>query len=156
MFPDESFGSATSVPTEFSARLPLSHVQAGFAARASFVRQTPPPALPAQRRQLPGTHVGATTSPVIRLAVSVSAPENESTPGWIEFCTGPYGSQWLLPCESPTFAIFSKVALAFWTNDGGITFAGYVLWADRYASYPSIGPSPGVAAACLAAASGSL
>src|SRR5262249_17469140 len=61
----------------------------------------------------------------------------------------------LLPSESPTFAIFSKVALAFWTNDGGIAFAGYVLAAERYASYPSIGPSPGVAAARVSVASGS-
>ena len=89
MFPDESFGSATSEPTEFRARPPSSHVQDGSAARASFVRQTPPPEAPAQRRQFPGTHVGATTSAVIRVAVAVVAPENESTPGWIELCSGP-------------------------------------------------------------------
>src|SRR5919206_4816918 len=84
VFPEGSFGSATSAPTEFSARPPSSHVQDGLAASASSVRQTPPPAVPTQRRQLPGTHVGATTSAVSRLAVGVVAPENESTPGWIE------------------------------------------------------------------------
>src|SRR3954451_227738 len=89
VFPEGSFGSATRAPTEFSASPPSSHVHAGFAARASFVRQTPPPAVATQSRQLPGTHVRATTSAVSRLAVGVVAPEKESTPGWIEFSSGP-------------------------------------------------------------------
>jgi hypothetical protein len=67
----------------------LSHFHVGFAASASSVRQTPPPEVPTHSRQLPGTHVGATTSAVSRLAVGVVAPEKERTPGWIEFCIGP-------------------------------------------------------------------
>ena len=81
--------------------------------------------MPTQTRQLPGTHVEATTSAVSRLAVGVVAPEKDRTPGWIEFWSAPYGSQWLLPFElSPCFAIFSNVFFAFWTIAGGITFAG--------------------------------
>src|SRR5207302_7757542 len=89
VFPLGSLGSATSEPTEFRARPPSSQVQLGFAARASFVRQTPPPAVPTQSRQFPATQVGATTIAVSRLGVAVVAPEHASTPGWREGCSGP-------------------------------------------------------------------
>ena len=84
MFPPASFGSATSVPTEFCAISGVSHVHVGSEARASFVSQMPPPEVPTQRRQLPRTQVGATTSAVSRLAVATVAPENANTPGWME------------------------------------------------------------------------
>src|SRR2546421_3631637 len=80
VFPLESLGSATSEPTEFSARPPSSHFQVGLAARAFSVRQTPPPAVPTQRRQLPGTHVGATTSAVSRLPPARGAAPGGRTP----------------------------------------------------------------------------
>src|SRR5439155_12344285 len=127
----------------------------GFVARASSVRQTPPPAAPTQRRQLPGTQVGAMTRAGLRVAVVSVLPVNASTPGSIAFCSAPYGCQWLLPCGSPWAAILLKVFLAFCTIRGGITFAGYVRAADLYASYPPTGPSLGIVRALLSTASGS-
>src|ERR671934_2050653 len=89
VFPDESFGSATRLPTEFWSRPPFSHVHAGSAARASSVRQTPPPDVPTQTRQFPGTQVEATSRAVVRLAVLLVAPENARTPGWVALTSGP-------------------------------------------------------------------
>src|SRR5947199_3936526 len=83
VFPVESLESATRAPTELRARTPVSHVQLGFAAKASSVRQTPPPETPAHMRQLPDTQVGAITRAVTRLAVALVAPENARTPGWM-------------------------------------------------------------------------
>src|SRR5262245_3381409 len=89
VLPVGSLGAAVSAPTEFCAIPPVRYVQLGSAARASSVRQTPPPETPAHSRQLPGTQVGAITRAVVRLAVGVVAPENDSTPGCTEFCCGP-------------------------------------------------------------------
>src|SRR5882724_928135 len=144
VLPLESLGSAVSAPTEFCPIPPVRYVQLGSAATASSVRQTPPPAAPTQRRQLPGTHVGAMTRTGLRVAVVSVLPVNASTPGSIAFCSAPYACQWLLPCGSPWAAILLKVFLAFCTIRGGITLAGYVRAADLYASYPPTGPSLGI------------
>ena len=70
------------------------------------------------------------TSAVSRLAVAVVAPENDNTPGWTEFCSGPYDCQWLLLVEvllllaAVCVAILLNVFFAFCTIDGGITLAG--------------------------------
>jgi hypothetical protein len=47
-------------------KLPETNVHDGVAARASSVRQMPPPAAATQNRQLPGTHVPAIARAVIR------------------------------------------------------------------------------------------
>src|SRR5207247_2612580 len=82
--------AAVSAPTEFCAMSPVRYVQVGSAARASSVRQTPPPETPTHMRQFPATHVGAITIAVTRLAVVFVAPENASTPGCTDDCCGPY------------------------------------------------------------------
>src|SRR5262249_6753688 len=97
---------------------------------------------------------GSTTSVVVRLAVEFVAPEKAVTPGWVASCVGPYRLH-LCPFEpgSPVLAswaaIRSNVASALATAAGGITLAGEVRTADLSASYPPIGPSPGVVRALL-------
>ena len=145
MLPVGSLGAAVSVPTEFCAMPAVRYVQLGSAASASSVRQTPPPETPTHSRQFPGVHVGAITIAVTRLAVVFVAPENASTPGSTALCLGPYEYQWLLP-GSPFLAIASKVSFAVCEIVGGISSAGYVRTAEKYASAPSMGPSPGVSA----------
>ncbi len=81
---------STSAPTEFWSRSSgLSCCQTGFGASAFSVRQTPPPETPAQSPHLLAVQSGSATSPVTRLAVVFSAPENEVTPGWTAFVRGP-------------------------------------------------------------------
>src|SRR6266516_2480115 len=85
-----SLGSSVSVPTEFwSSSFGLTCCHSGFGASVLSVRQTPPPAIPAQSLHLIAEHSGSATSAVTRLAVSFVAPENEMTPGSVAFCVGP-------------------------------------------------------------------
>src|SRR4051812_6572275 len=99
-------------------------------------------------------------SAVTRLAVEFVAPEKAMTPGSSASCVGPYSFHvWPLPPGSPVLAslpaIFAKVASACAATLGGITSAGYVRAAERYASKPPSGPSPMTVPLLLTRASGS-
>src|SRR3954447_1440075 len=93
-----SVGSSVSVPTEcWSSEDFVTRRHFGLGANASSERQMPPPETPAQTVHLlflPQS--GETASAVIRLAVSLVAPLNDSTPGSMASCRGPYCCHWLL------------------------------------------------------------
>ena len=117
-----SLGSSVRVPTEFWS-------SSGFGAAALSVRQTPPPATPAQSLHFFAVQSGSATSAVTRLAVSFVAPENEMTPGSVAFCLGPKKCHLCpAPLGSPFLASFAAIALnvssARWAIAGGITLAG--------------------------------
>src|SRR3954466_9153172 len=79
-----SVGSSVRAPTEFWSRSSgPTWFHCGSPAAAKSVRQTPPPAAPAQTMQLLAVQLGETTSAVIRLAVWFVAPEKARTPGWV-------------------------------------------------------------------------
>jgi hypothetical protein len=125
VLPVGSFGSAVSAPTEFCSIPGVRYFHFAFDDSASSVRQTPPPEAPAQRRQLPGTQVGAMIIAGVLVAVALVAPEKPSTPGWSAVVLGPWSSQLPPPAFLPEpCLIFSKVASAFWETASGITLAG--------------------------------
>src|SRR3954452_6598062 len=92
-----SVGSSVSVPTEcWSSEDFVTRRHFGLGANASSERQMPTPETPAQTVHLPFLpQSGETTSAVIRLAVALVAPLNDSTPGSTASCRGPYCCHWL-------------------------------------------------------------
>src|SRR4051794_10225618 len=119
VLPLGSLGSMLSVPTELCPRPSSSHFQFGLDDSASSVRHTPPPATPTHSRQLPLTHVGATSMAVTRLAVTFWAPEKARTPGSTALVLGPYRCQPWLWAGSPARAMRSNVRRALATAAGG-------------------------------------
>src|SRR5215210_1918825 len=151
-----SVGSSTSCPTEFCSRSSgATCFHSGSGVTALSVRQTPPPAVPAQRRHLRAEQSGSATSATVRLAVLFVAPLKAMTPGSVEYRLGPNCCHFLswawklrpsrLASRASRLAIRLNVTSARLTIDGGIALAGYVRAAARYASKPPARPSPAAA-----------
>src|SRR2546425_714302 len=66
VFPLGSLGSSATDPTALPANADDRYIQCGSGARASSVRQTPPPEVAAYSRQDPGAQSGASARAVVR------------------------------------------------------------------------------------------
>src|SRR3954453_23055490 len=83
--------SNTIEPKAFVGRSDGGGVQWGFPARASRVRQIPPPAAAIHMRQLPGAHAGSTARAVTRPDSCVAGPVFVAGSKNCEFSPGTLG-----------------------------------------------------------------
>src|SRR5437868_15274326 len=106
----ESFGSTRSDPIALVAKLPETNVQlAPDPARALSVRQTPPPAAPAQTRQVLFEQFAETASAVTRPESLYCCPENVRMSGKIPLL-GP------IKCHAPSVFLPFPLPLLAVTN----------------------------------------